>query len=238
MALRLYGETLDDGTEPRVYASPSATPPLADGDPVDAGTAMILDSSIAWASRESCRHLAADLGPGTVGAYKQRGFDGYRDLTEPDFSGIADLGGSHAGEIAWDRRTARQYGPFFAVVDEDYDDPPRAAPRTIRVVARVNPGGANSLRMYAAVMTTAARPTRDAPVAFEVETLAASGGQYWTKDLTFAAPAALVSVPCRPNGTGGGTTAANVFPFWVWVGWYASHDNDAVLSISVYERRT
>lgn len=232
MPTNVFGETLE--TTGRYVRHPAAASGwIVDNKPIDAGSAHILDSNCSHLSYESLRHWVADLGPGTI-AYQGRGYDGLRDIAEPDST--FSVSGVHA--ISWDRRTAVRYGPFHLITDQSLGDLPGLGHRNVRVRVDANGGANSSLTLFAA-LTPRAEPPLNGCLTFASKVLTSSGRQAADIDLV---PANTLPrspyhrLPCRRDGARGLTDVQAAWAH-LWVGWYSTHGSDAVVGISAWEYR-
>jgi hypothetical protein len=157
---------------------------LANGESLDAGSMMIIDSNISWLQRESVRHLVTQVGPGLVENYEasENVYTGIEGITAPP-SGFTLV--PHM-EIPWTRATTRRYGPFPVICDEK-DSTGEAIPRAIKVSVGLT--YTSTVTVYLALTLT---PDRAAPyngdyLVFNKPTVQASGSAT-TATLTIANP--------------------------------------------------
>jgi hypothetical protein len=151
MAARI-GEYLKEG----YIKHPAPSNWLANGESLDAGSMMIIDSNISWLQRESVRHLVTQVGPGLVTKYEAavNVYEGIEGITAPP-SGLTFI--DHE-RIPWTRETTRRYGPFPVICDEK-DSTGEAIPRAIRVHLLMTYTTSDT-NVYLALTTT---PDRAAP---------------------------------------------------------------------------
>lgn len=231
----------------------SATP-LANGDTIDSGIATVIDSNIGTMQTESCRQLVFSLGPGIVTAL---------DYTNGSpFAGIADLAPTDAGHapsqsvvgaIPWDRRTARRFGPFYAVADRD---PGTGGPCMRKVVMEMNVtmDVACTHSDFYFLLTTAesARDIADGNVlSFAHQSLGAgvSGQKFITPastnqtgagdalTVTPTIDASLYTPTFSRLDTTNGNAESLVFPYWVWFGYLFQSGSNYVDSFCAFETR-
>lgn len=219
-------------------AGSSANSWLQATDPIDAGSAHIIDNNLSHLSAECARHLVWDH---TVGATAAT--DGW-DANYSDSPNAA--GGSTAlpWEIAWDHRTARCYPIPALIADRDLPEGGLGL-REIRVqvYADVNAPG-NSLKVFAAITSTEAPPTEGA---------LALATAYGTVEATTAEPSSgllriqvivRAELPAGPpqeeweqyaGGNGNNAGSVPVHAGFLWVGWHSTDAANEIQSISAYE---
>jgi len=209
---------------------------LAQNDPIDAGTAHIIDSNISHLSAECARHLVWDH---TVGA--TAAVDGW----DADYSDSPNANGSADGLpwiIAWDNRTARCYPLPAMIADRDLPEGGLGL-REIRVQIYADVNTDNSLRLFAAITPTEAPPTEGSLAlataygTINAPTTATSG----LKRIEITLRAELPAGPPREewvhSAGGDGINAATVpvHAGYLWVGWKSSDAANEIHAISAYE---
>ena len=209
---------------------------LAQNDPIDAGTAHIIDNNLSHLSAECARHLVWDHTVGATAAVD--GWDAdYSD--SPNTAGGAD---SLPWSIAWDNRTARCYPLPAMIADRDLPEGGLGL-REIRVQIYADVNTDNSLRLFAAITATEAPPTEGALAlataygTISAPTTATSG----LKRIEIALRAELPAGPPREewaHNAGGDTANAATVPVhagYLWVGWKSSDAANEIHAISAYE---
>lgn len=223
--MTLLGERLTSVTQR--YRTPTSGE-WADGDFIDAGTAMILSSNLAHLQRESVRHLVSALGPGqltnTLRGYTYSGTE-LTDTRDP---------GSYANwnVISWDMQTASVFGPFHLIRDREITgDVPGFRQIRVHIDAVA---AASALTLVACITEPGATPT-NGPIAFATKT--ASTGRA-VNSLTLTVPPTLGPKleECRPL-SGSTPERVSVVRVALWVGWYAASGTNHILSITADEIR-
>lgn len=210
---------------------------LANGDPLDAGTAHLVHSNLSHLSERNVRLVAHTTGPGVV------------DWENP-WSGVIDETQNGVSPdtyelIPWVRdRTAFVCGPVALSHARVGVDPAGLYPRKIRVVVQgtKSPQGSTTLYVYAVLTATPDTPIRSRRYAAANASKANSGSDTLVLfDLTLSCEAPVRPTEewrCRSSGASEGATSA-ITPAWVWVGWRstttAAGDPDTIESISVFE---
>jgi hypothetical protein len=204
-----------------------------DGQSVDSGASIIIDSNISWLARESPRVLVSSRGPGSVTRFATASalFDGF---------GTEGRGAATTGTfIPWDRRTAVRFGPFNMVCDAYDTSSALNLPRPVKFLVSITStltGG--SLTMHYAMTTSP-----DARVL--------SGGDYVahaSNPTVTANDSATLTPSARPSGAdrvlwdcrrnpATMSSQVSVIPMWLWVGWAAVGSGGAVSidSVSAWE---
>lgn len=219
----LLGERLSSIT--RCIRTPTATA-WRDGEFIDAALAMHLSSNLAHLQRESLRHIAAALGPGTI----TNGERGYT-LSGTPFQDVRDPG-TYAGvtSISWDARTARHFGPVLLLGDRTpADETPTW--RQLRVNLDVS---AANLGVFACLTTLGAVP--DGSHLGFASTTSTAGRTTLALTLTPSRTLPLERVPSRrPDGSGPEFVDAAVVS--LWVGWYGGSGTNSIYAITAHEVR-
>ena len=216
---------------------PAASGWLADGDPLDAGTAHITHSNLSHLSERNVRLIAHTPGPGEVDW--EGPWDGVIDATEDGVS--ADF----YELIPWARdNNAFMCGPVALSHARVGTDPAGLYPRKIRVVVQGTKSAQTSteLHVYAVLTATPDTPLRSQRYASARDYVLNSGSDTLvTFDLTLACDAPVrPSEEWRCRAEGSAESASSVVtPAWVWVGWRstttAAGDPDTIESVSVFE---
>lgn len=193
------------------------------GDSIDAGTAMILDSNLSQQARESLHHLGTAIGPGVV--YSNTGsFADLLDQVTPT-NPAAPL-----QEISWAQRTTVCFGPFDLTCDKRTDD--GNVPRSIRVWIDVNKGASESLTCYAAVTQGPGIPTPEIIVGSTSFILSGSGRAGLQLEMSIT--------PFAPSTRRSSQSPYETSPYadlTVWVAWRSTNVADAVYAVSAWEVR-
>ena len=215
----ILGEVLPEGRR----LCTASTDVWLNGDSVDAGTAMILDSNLSQQSRESMHHLGDALGPGdvyaNVGSYANL-LDRYAQVNAP----------SPLLEVSWAQRTSMCFGPFDLTGDLRTTD--GNVLRKIRVSIDCNKGASNSLTCYVAATQGPGIPLPDTQIGSTSAVLAGTGRVQ--TQLTMAIN------PIRPSTRRCSQGPVEFGPYadlFVWVAWRSTDVSDAIYSVSVWEVR-
>jgi hypothetical protein len=218
---------------------PSAAAPGGNGITFDAGTACIVDNNASWLCRESCRHLAASPGPGSVTVFA--------NLTKLLTDNIVNFGPPRGdaspepvGEIPWDRRVAVRLGPFSLVCDELSSG--QVVPRLVSASTHLTIAGGTppTVDLYWAVTTSPSTQAlmRGDFVMFGKSGAVSSGLN--AKALSTTSPIANADVrawPCRASATSTATYVRHV-PAWIWFGWRAIGAGTVTINgLSAWEAR-
>ena len=213
----ILGETL---TVDRRLRTPT-TGAMAAGDPIDAGSVMILDSNLSKLAQESFHHLASAIGPGTLfSSSALRGFGGLNDAAEPTATGGVDA-------VSWSIVLSMMFGPFDLCIDRV--TAAQNLPRKIKVFIDYSGGAANSLTVYAAAMAGPGRPSPgNSLLDFKRNILGA--GASTTELILTPRPFAQSTVADRSIAS-----LAAYADVYLWVAWYATNAADAIYSINAWE---
>jgi hypothetical protein len=217
----------------RAYAyyrkhAPAASILLQDGDALDAGTAIDIESNISWLQYEGCRQLVASLGRGVV-SYKTHGdlYLGYGDIAGARFGSSTTQ--SHQ-EIYWGGNVCARFGPFDGIADY-VDSSGRVFLRPVAMDIDIfSATGADfvSTDLYYA-MTASPDPAElfagNFLAPFQKVSVGASGHKTHNDSTSIvmvpnvpAGPALTERWTCRSTGTLGSTSVAAT-PFYLWFGW-------------------
>lgn len=195
------------------------------GQAIDAGTAIILDSNLSQQSRESLHQLACALGPG--GVYPGNTGGAWDNLLDnfPQTNPATPL-----YEVAWTQRRGMCFGPFDLTSDLRTAD--GNTPRKIRVRYDVHKGASESLTVYTAITQGPGIPQAD--------TIVASG----SAALTGTGRAGVTSThQITPSGTARRRCAESPIEYgpyadlYVWIAWKSTNEDDAIYAVSVWEVR-
>ena len=210
---------------------PAASGPLADGDPLDSGSAHIIHSDVTVLAQRNVRLIGHALGPGDVdivSTHDTPWADAF-DVTE-------DPAADEYGRIPWTRPgCALNFGPIALAHSRLGASPAGYWPRQIRVVvqAYTSAAFATNLTVMAVLSSGPDTPLRSARLAqtFAHATDLTSGP--WAVDLTLDCVAPVrPSEEWRSRATSTGAPALTpLAPAWVWVGWHSD-----VAAISVHDR--
>lgn len=212
---------------------------LADGDPLDAGTAHIVHSNLSHLSERNVRLVAHALGPGEVDW--QGAWSGVIDETQ--IVGAVDV----YSLIPWYRdRTAKLFGPLALSMARVQTAPAGLVPRKVRVVVQGTKSAmvGTDLYVYAVLTATCDTPIRSLRYATATASKSAGGSDtlcVFNLTLTPELVRPTQEWPCREASSGLGATAA-ITPAWLWVGWRSTttlglvgSDPDTIESVSVFE---
>lgn len=212
---------------------------LADGDPLDAGTAHIVHSNLSHLSERNVRLVAHALGPGEVDW--QGAWSGVIDETQ--IVGAVDV----YSLIPWYRdRTAKVFGPLALSMARVQTAPAGLVPRKVRVVIQGTKSAmvGTDLYVYAVLTATCDTPIRSLRYATATASKSAGGSDtlcVFNLTLTPELVRPTQEWPCREASSGLGATNA-ITPAWLWVGWRSTttlglvgSDPDTIESVSVFE---
>lgn len=220
---------------------PAAAGWLADGDPLDAGTAQLVHSNLSHLSERNVRLIAHTTGPGVVVDDTTGNATAWADIVDAtqDASTSDDY-----GLIPWERdANAFLCGPVALSHTRIGTSPAGLYPRKVRVVVQgtKSTAGATTLTAYAVLTATPDTPLRSQryAVATEAKMEGASPLAYiFSLTLSCDAPVRPTEEwRCRSTGASESATSV-VTPAWVWVGWRSNTtvmNPDTVESISVFE---
>lgn len=231
----MTGPRLDTPT-PRYYRHPPAADGhLADGMPLDSGSAHVVHNNVTHLAVENVRLLGHAVGPGT-----NLPIDPFTGLT--DAAPASDL--SLLANVSWRQTDAgMSFGPFAAVFSELGVDPPGFKPRKIRVAFEViqSTQFASDMALAAALTTGPGTPLQATVLALATSHPVTAGTGTPTPALHSVHVIELeVEAPQRPTESwrSADLDAVTVLPLWVWVGYYTSAavlGVDSIESVSVWE---
>lgn len=214
---------------------------LANGEGLDAGSMMIVDSNISWLAKESPRHLVTTIGPtATLFSSNTDVYESISNFASPPSS----LTLTPHRQIPWDRRTAVKFGPFPMVQDEQ-NTHGLPIPRKVNFAVKSTYSSV-TLTMYFALTTSSSAAAifdRGEYLAFETKAASASGS-VTTSNLVPPDPARGPRSPwnCRRNTATSdtGINQVNVRELWAWVGFRpvdGGGGSCTINSISIWETR-
>lgn len=218
---------------------PAASGDLADGDPLDAGTAHLVHSNLSHLSERNVRLIAHATGPGAItDATTTNGWSGIIDATQ-DAATTDDY-----ALIPWKRDdNAFLCGPIALSHTRIGTAPAGLYPRKIRVViaGTKSTAGATTLWTYAVLTATPDTPLRSQRYA-QATASKVSGASVtpYLFDLTLSCDFPVRPGPTwrgRASGASEGSDTA-LTPAWVWVGWRSNTTGvnpDTIEGISVFE---
>ncbi len=216
---------------------PASSGDLADGDPLDSGSAAIVHSNLSSLAKRNVRLIGHAPGLGNI-SYAST-------ITDP-WARAFDLDQPAAPEpyeaITWERpATAVLFGPVALAHTRTGTAPAGHYPRRIRVVIQAHKSSeaASNLRLMAALTLSPDTPALSPRIAQATagRTQASAGAWLASLDLDCDAPVRPTQVwRCRADGTSEATLGA-VTPAWVWVGWYTNTVTtlDRIESVSAFE---
>jgi len=229
-----------------VPTPPVASGWLADGAPLDSGSAMIAHSNLSHLAERNVRMIghAPLAGEVTLASTFTATWGDAMDVSYD--ASLDDPANGLLGTIPWSPGCAESFGPIALAHTRLGSAPAGFYPRKIRCVVQGykssevdGSGGDTKLFLMAALTSGPDTPIRAGlyATAFAQRTAASSGA--WTASLTLD-----VAAPVRPaaswrsRGSGLEAPASTaVTPAWCWVGWYSNTvaTPDRVESVSVFE---
>ena len=218
---------------------PAASGWLADGDPLDAGTAHLVHSNLSHLSERNVRLVAHATGPGEItGPTTTDGWAGIIDATQD-----ATTTDAYA-LIPWERAdNAFMCGPVALSHTRIGTSPAGLYPRKIRVVIQgtKSTAGLTDLVVYAVLTATPDTPLRSQRYAVATATQAALGSPTTVLfDLSLSCDTPVRPAEewrCRAASAAEGASSL-VTPAWVWVGWRSNTtaiNADTIEAVSVFE---
>lgn len=217
---------------------PAASGPLADGDPLDSGTAMLVHSNLSHLAERNVRLIGHTVGPGDVSYDSTLLYPWAETIDE------AQSGGDAYAASPWQRPAcAVNFGPLALAHTRLGTAPAGYYPRKVRVVVQgyKNAATSPSTLTVMAVLTGGSGSPIQAPrlaQLYSQRTDAQAGA--WTFDFTLEP-----SQPLRPNGEWRSRASSSNAPAgvalveaWLWVGWYTDSDAadpDRIESVSAFE---
>ncbi len=214
---------------------------LADGAPLDSGSAMIVHSNLSHLAERNVRLVGHHVGPGEITLATTFTAPWLASPFETYESGDA----TRLRLIPWSRAESVHFGPLALSHTRLGTAPAGFYPRKLRVVVQHTKSSEvvstrDTEQIIVAAMTTACDTPLHAQVlksAF-VRADAPSAGSYVSEiELDLDAPV-RPSESWRSRASGTGAPASTTLcPAWVWVGWYSDtvSSPDRIDSISVFE---
>jgi hypothetical protein len=210
---------------------------LADGAPLDSGSAMIVHSNLSHLAERNTRLVGHALGPGPItlattftAPWLASPFETYE--SDPT---------THLRTIPWSRAESVHFGPLALSHTRLGTAPAGFYPRKVRVVIHHSKSSEPATTSYliAALVDGPDTPLRSQVYASTFTTaVAASPGSYVTSLVLNCAAPLRPSSSWRSRASGTGAPASTtITPAWVWVGWYSDTvaTPDTVDAISVFE---
>ena len=217
----ILGEVLPEGRR----LCTASTDVWLNGDSIDAGTAMILDSNLSQQSRESLHHLGNALGPGLLVSQTQTSEFQYLLDQETPTNAASQL-----RQVGWTQARTMCFGPFDLVQDTRLTDGNTS--RRVQVVVDCDASTTSSLVIYAAVTQGPAIPTDTTFLAFaRVPVLTASRTRH-TITLSVQPVAGVVR-----RGQQNPSEMTTYGDQYIWVAWRATSDADYIYAIDCWEVR-
>jgi hypothetical protein len=217
----------------------AATGWLADGDPLDAGTAHLVHSNLSHLSERNVRLVAHTPGPGAITG----------DTTTNGWAGLVydtqDTGATDDyALIPWNRAAnAFVCGPVALSHTRIGTSPAGLYPRKVRVVIQGTKSSAASTTLWTYAVLTGAqdtplRATRYAQATESKPNGGAAATYIFSLTLSCEYPVRPSELwRCRASGASEGS-GASITPAWVWVGWRSNTTGispDTIESVSVFE---
>jgi hypothetical protein len=217
----ILGEVLPEGRRLCV----ASTDVWLNGDSIDAGTAMILDSNLSQQSRESLHHLGCALGPGLLVSESQTSEFLYI-LDQETPSNAA----SQVQQVGWTQNRSMCFGPFDLVQDTRLTDGNTS--RRVTVVVDCDASTTSSLVLYAAVTQGPAIPTDTTFLAFARSPVVTASRARHTITLSVQPVAGIVR-----RGQQNPTEMTTYSDAYVWLAWRATSESDYIYAIDCWEVR-
>lgn len=218
------------------YFKHAADGALADGDPCDAGSLMIIDQNLSHQAHEGVYQWASESGPETIGGTDDP--SGYDAVTGGGISpprAPTDTGSGAHKYIAWNRQTSRHYGPNNLILDRAPTTVVTTGGRGVRVV--VQTVTAAGIQLAAAITPDGVTPWDGDLIVWSGWVTVASGTQTTTIDLIPDGNVVRLQQRWRYASSGAVGSESIVIPVLLWVGWYSEDDDNLIASISAWESR-
>lgn len=216
----ILGEVLPVGK--RLCTSPDV---WTNGQPIDAGTAMILDSNLSQQARESLHHLGCALGPGLLISETQTSeFVHLLDQETPSNAA------SQVRQVGWTQARAMCFGPFDLTQDCRLTD--GIVSRRVVVSVDCDAGTTSSLVLYAAVTQGPAIPTDTTCLGFARTPVTTASRT--TVEITLSVQPVAGVVRRGQQNPSEMTTFTDAY---VWLAWRATNTADYLYAVSIYEVR-
>jgi len=252
--LGLYGERIDDDTEPRAYYAPSSPDtPWRDGRPIDAGRAHVLASDLSHYCAESLRHLVCSVHPGGYNTNPSKTLlNAWSTVNDSRVPVVAAV--DSPAEIPWNQLCSTRF-----VLPHSVRDRPRKARglalRRVRVSVDCDCELEDGVRLFVALTAGRARPLEGPLLAFRYtgDSGLVAGTDNVDEDYAaldvLAAGRQQLHVVLEPNaleyprewaysreGNSDGRQISQVLPVTLWVGWTVSSSSSLLIhSVSAYE---
>lgn len=217
----ILGEVLPQG---RRLCTPS-TALWIDGDAVDAGTAMILDSNLSQQARESLHQLGCALGPGIL--LNQNQANEFAYLLDQETPTNA---ASQVRQVSWTQPRTMCFGPFDITQDCRLTD--GITSRRVVVSVDCDASTTTSLVLYAAVTQGPAIPTDSTCLGFARRPVTTASRT--TVEITVSVQPVAGVVRRGQQNPSEMTTYTDAY---VWLAWRATSDADYLYAVSLYEVR-
>lgn len=196
-----------------------------DGQPIDAGTAMILDSNLSQQARESLHQLGCALGPGVLLNQTQANEFAYL-LDQENPTNAA----SQVRQVSWTQPRTMCFGPFDLTQDRRVTD--GITSRRVVICADCDASTTTSLVLYGAVTQGPAIPTDTTCLGFaRVPVTTASRT---THEIALSVQPVAGVVRRGQQNPSEMTTFTDAY---VWLAWRATSDADYLYAVSVFEVR-
>jgi hypothetical protein len=217
----ILGEVLPEGRR----LCTASTDVWLNGDSVDAGTAMILDSNLSQQARESLHHLGCALGPGLLVSQTQTSEWQYLlDQASPTNAS------SFVEQVGWTQARSMCFGPFDLTYDRRTSD--GQTPRRVQVVVDCDPSTTSSLLLIAAVTQGPAIPTPTTVLGYSRLVVPVSTRARQT--LLVESVSALPTVRRAQQSPSEPTSYVDAY---VWLAWKATGDADYISAVDCWEVR-
>lgn len=217
----ILGEVLPQGRR----LCTASTNVWLNGDAIDAGTAMILDSNLSQQTRESLHQLGCALGPGVLLNQTQANEFAYL-LDQETPSNAA----SQVRQVSWTQPRTMCFGPFDITQDTRLTD--GITSRRVVVSVDCDASTTSSLVLYAAVTQGPAIPTDTTCLGFARTPVTTASRT--TVDITVSVQPVAGVVRRGQQNPSEMTTFTDAY---VWIAWRATSDADYLYAVSVYEVR-
>ena len=217
----ILGEVLPQGRRLCV----ASTDVWLNGDPIDAGTAMILDSNLSQQARESLHHLGCALGPGLLVSESQT--SEFRYLLDQETPSNAP---SQVRQVGWTQARSACFGPFDLTQDARLTD--GNSSRRVHVVVDCDANTTSSLVLYAAVTQGPAIPTDTTCLAFACIPVVTASRARHTMPLSVQPVAGIVR-----RGQQNPTEMTTYSDAYVWLAWRATSESNYIYAIDCWEIR-
>lgn len=195
------------------------------GDSIDAGTAMILDSNLSQQARESLHHLGCALGPGLLVSQTQTSEWRYLlDQASPTNPS------SQVEQVGWTQARSMCFGPFDLTYDRRTTD--GQTPRGVQVVVDCDASSTSSLTLIAALTQGPAIPTPTTVLGYS--RLVVPTASRARQTLIVASVSAQQTVRRAQQSPSEPTSYLDAY---VWLAWRATGDADYIYAIDCWEVR-